>query len=129
LTYQKKKSNGPDGKKPICEVDNVCISCNGEVIDSAEAQILLMNSEELVLKGGAVYDWRVKPTTMAKWRVKEGEVVVLSKSSKMDTQLAVPRQEAESVVFQEGGSTRPQSNCSDDDNKWASHNVEAHFMR
>jgi hypothetical protein len=41
----------------------------------------------------------------------------------MDTQLAVPRQEAESVVVQEGGGTRPQSNCSDDDNKWASHNV------
>ena len=44
-----------------------------------------MNIEELVLKGGAVYYRRVKPTTMAKWRVKEGEVAVLSKSSKMDT--------------------------------------------
>jgi hypothetical protein len=44
---------------------------------------------------------------MAKWRVKEGEVTVLSKSSKMDARLAVPRQEAESVVFQEGGGIRP----------------------
>jgi hypothetical protein len=34
------KSKGQDGKKPIGEVDNVRISCDGEVIDSAEAQIL-----------------------------------------------------------------------------------------
>ena len=45
--------------------------------------------------------------TMAKWRVKEGEVTVLSKSGKMDTRLAIPQQEAESVVVQEGGSIRP----------------------
>lgn len=66
------KSKGPEVKKPNGEGENKHISRKGDSNVREEAQTVSKNVEGPGLKREVVYQQRLKPTEIVKWRVKEG---------------------------------------------------------
>jgi hypothetical protein len=66
-------------------------SSKAKVMVSSESKSWLMIQEEVDLLCGAVYQRQFQPIIKAKWKVKEGEGVRLSKASKKDISLVGSR--------------------------------------